>query len=60
MSPPLKNISEQTYFCFVVFEQAPAGNRSINKWQVSCSMYNLSDRCNFCKICMGDFVDTKI
>ena len=40
-----KDISKQTEFRFAVSEQALADNRSINKWQVTCSMYNLFDRC---------------
>ena len=55
-----KGISKQTEFRFLVSEQALADNRSINKWQVTCSMYNLFDRCNFCKVSMGSFLDTKI
>ena len=36
-----------------------ADNRSINKWQVTCSVYNLFDSFNFCKVYMGSFLDTK-
>ena len=55
-----KDISKQTEFCFVVSEQALVDDKSINKWEVYCSMYKLFDRCNFCKVCMGSFLDTKI
>ena len=54
------HISKQTEFCFAVSEQALADNRRINKWQVTCFMYNLFDRCKFCRVCMGSFLDTKI
>ena len=56
---PLKDISEQTQFRFAVLEQAPTDNRNTNKWQVTCSMYNRFDRCDFCKVCTGGFRDTK-
>ena len=35
-------------------------NRSINKWQVTCSMYNLFDRCNSYKVYMDSCLDTII
>ena len=55
-----KGISKQTEFRFAVSEQDLADNRNINKWQVTFSMYNLFDRCNFCKVCMSSFLDTNI
>ena len=55
-----KGISKQIEFRFVVSEQALTENRSINKWHVTCSMYSLFDRCNFRKVFMDSFLDTKI
>ena len=55
-----KGISKQTEFCFTVSEQDLVDNRSINKWQVTCSMYDLFDRCVLCKVYVGCFLDTKI
>ena len=55
----LKTISEQTEFRFVVFKQAFVDNGTINKWQTTCSMYNLFDRCNFCKVYEGSLLATK-
>ena len=55
-----KDISKQIEFHFAASEQAHADNRSVNKLQVTCFIYNLFNRCNFGKVCMGSFLDTKI
>ena len=56
-----KYILKKTEFRFAVSEQALADKTSINKWQVTCSMYNLVDRWNFYnKVCMDSFLDNKI
>ena len=52
-------ILKKTELRFAVSEQALADKRSINKWQVTCSMYNLFDRLNFYKVCADGFWITK-